>query len=213
MIQSASMIRTLAFSSAEKAINQALHFDPSSLAALQALAGNVIAIEGTTPNFVLHIIPGDEGLSLYSALSGDEADATLKGTTFNLIRLLRQDQSLLDNNAVKVEGDTALANQLHQLALNLDIDWEEMLSRYIGDIAAHEVGRRGRGFLRWGKKVGKSLQRNAREYLLYETQAVVSESSFQQLSLEIDETQIALTQLEERIKSLQEKANTSVKKQ
>lgn len=213
MIQSASMIRTLAFSSAEKVINQALYFDPVSLTSLQSLAGKTIAVEGNKPGFVLHIIPNDEGLSLYSALPGDDADVTLSGTTFNLIRLLRQNQPSLEDSPVKVEGDTALANQLLQLALNLDIDWEEMLSRYIGDIAAHEIGRRGRDFLRWGKKVSHSLQRNAREYLLYESQTLVSELNFQQLSSDINATQTALTQLEERIKNLQKQISTSPDKQ
>ena len=44
-------------------------------------------------------------------------------------------------------------------------DFEEELSRVIGDVAAHQVANVARGFLDWGRKAGGSFATNVAEYL------------------------------------------------
>lgn len=202
MKEAASMAKTLALSSAESLINKALQFDPVTLQGLQALDGKVISLHGRSPVFQLHLLPSEEGISLFSIYDEGEADASLHGTTFDLVKLLRNKDQSLAEAPIDIQGDQALAEECLNLARELEIDWEELLSGFIGDIAAHEVGRQGRRFGRWAKKVHQSMLRNTREYLHYESRTVVNEEEVQQFSTEVAQLSQAVNNFEARIQTL-----------
>lgn len=202
MKEAASMAKTLALSSAESLINKALQFDPVTLQGLQALDGKVISLHGRSPVFQLHLLPSEEGISLFSIYDEGEADASLHGTTFDFVQLLRKKDQSLAEAPIDIQGDQALAEECLNLARELEIDWEELLSGFIGDIAAHEVGRQGRRFGRWAKKVHQSMLRNTREYLHYESRTVVNEEEVQQFSAEVAQLSEAVNNFEVRIQTL-----------
>lgn len=202
MKEAASMAKTLALSSAESLINKALQFDPVTLQGLQALDGKVISLHGRSPVFQLHLLPSEEGISLFSIYDEGEADASLHGTTFDFVQLLRKKDQRLAEAPIDIQGDQALAEECLNLARELEIDWEELLSGFIGDIAAHEVGRQGRRFGRWAKKVHQSMLRNTREYLHYESRTVVNEEEVQQFSTEVAQLSEAVNNFEVRIQTL-----------
>ena len=202
MKEAASMAKTLALSSAESLINKALQFDPITLQGLQALDGKVISLYGRSPTFQLHLLPSEDGISLFSIYDEGEADASLHGSTFNLVQLLRKKDQSLAEAAIDIQGDQALAEECLNLARELEIDWEELLSGFIGDIAAHEIGRQGRRFGRWTKKVHQSMLRNTREFLHYESRAVVNEEEVEQFGAEVAQLDEAVSHLEARIQTL-----------
>lgn len=202
MKEAASMAKTLALSSAESLINKALQFDPVTLQGLQALDGKVISLHGRSPAFQLHLLPSEEGISLFSIYDEGEADASLHGTTFDFVKLLRKKNQNLAEAPIDIQGEKALAEECLNLARELEIDWEELLSGFIGDIAAHEIGRQGRRFGRWTKKVHQSMVRNTREYLHYESRTVVNEEEVQQFSTEVAQLSEAVNNFEVRIQTL-----------
>jgi len=202
MKEAASMAKTLALSSAESLINKALQFDPITLQGLQNLDGKVISLHGRSPVFQLHLLPSEEGISLFSIYDDGEADASLHGSTFNFVQLLRKKNQSLAEAAIDIQGEQALAEECLNLARELEIDWEELLSGFIGDIAAHEIGRQGRRFGRWTKKVHRSMLRNTREYLHYESRTVVNEEEVQQFGTEVAQLSEAVNNFEVRIQTL-----------
>lgn len=203
MNASSSMVKTLALSSAESLINKALLFDPITLQGIQTLEGKVLRIQARTPGFELHLIPTEKGIELFSIYDEQNADCTVQGSTFDLIQLLIKKDQGLAGSPVATQGDTALAETLLDLAHELDIDWEEILSGLVGDIAAHEIGRQGRRFGRWTKKVHQSMLRNTREYLHYESRAVVNEKEIQQFGEQIERLDNDLIKLETRIQDFE----------
>ena len=68
----------------------------------------------------------------------------------------------------KIVGDVAFGQAVKDLLGNIDIDWEELLSNVIGDIAAHQVGRGVRGLKNWGQHAAASLQQDLAELLQQE---------------------------------------------
>jgi len=50
-----------------------------------------------------------------------------------------------------------------------DLDWEELLSRYTGDVIAHQIGNLARSLTRWSKDAGARLGQDLAEYLLFES--------------------------------------------
>ena len=77
---------------------------------------------------------------------GADVDIKLKSSVFlalfqgeNLTELLRQDK-------IVIHGDVKTAQLLVDLLQQLDIDLEEALSKYTGDIIAHQVGKMAKKF-------------------------------------------------------------------
>ena len=66
-------------------------------------------------------------------------DVCVEGPPASLLAMLRDGADAIGADDVKVYGDAKLAQRL-QLALSrLELDVEEWLSRYVGDIAAHQL--------------------------------------------------------------------------
>lgn len=123
----------------EHIVNATLNYDPGTQAALARLDGRVIALESTEPSFTLFLQTGDGRVHLFSHWEETVA-CRLRGTLPNLIRLLlAQPQHSLANTGVEVSGQPQLLSHLQQLAKDVDIDWEEPVTRLLGDVAGHQV--------------------------------------------------------------------------
>jgi ubiquinone biosynthesis protein UbiJ len=83
-----------------------------------------------------------------------------------LPRLLARDPQA--RRAVTVTGNVGLAADLEYLFANLRWDVEADLSRVVGDIAAHRIGRAGRAMAGLPGAVGESLARSSRQFLTEE---------------------------------------------
>ena len=66
---------------------------------------------------------------------------------------------------VDIQGDLATAQRVQTILANLKIDWEEFLSRYLGDVAAHQIGRAVRGLGGWMNEAGSLIEQDLSEYL------------------------------------------------
>ena len=136
-----NLMHSTALSGVEKMINSALAYDPATQRELAALAGKVLVINSTVPPLKIAIEPATAGLILHPFWN-DEADTTLQGSLVAIIRLAlsRDEQNSFAGTGVEVTGDTDLLRQCNQLLRNLDVDWEALLAKLVGDVPAHIVG-------------------------------------------------------------------------
>jgi ubiquinone biosynthesis accessory factor UbiJ len=86
---------------------------------------------------------------------------------------------------------------------------EEGLSRWLGDIAAHQVGRVLRGAAGWGERAGKTLTANVREYLQEESRDLVPRAEMAQYCAGVSEVRDSVDALATRIQKLTEQARKS----
>jgi len=101
-----------------------------------------------------------------------------------------------------VRGDSELAAELRYLARHLRPDVEEELSRVIGDVAAHRVGRGLRALVRWQRDAAQRLTEAAADYAVEEQRAFVRRAEHEQLAADIARLAQALEALEQRIARL-----------
>ena len=136
-----NLMHSTALSGVEKMINSALAYDPATQRELAALAGKILVINSTVPPLKIAIEPATAGLILHPFWN-DEADTTLQGSLVAIIRLAlsRDEQNSFAGTGVEVTGDTDLLRQCNQLLRNLDVDWEALLAKLVGDVPAHIVG-------------------------------------------------------------------------
>jgi ubiquinone biosynthesis accessory factor UbiJ len=157
-----------ALSILESAMNNYLKLDPELLPQLKALEGKILAVLIKELNITLYFSPSADGICVQDNIHG-EPDAILSGSIFNLLRLgiTRGNDAnrKLFANDIHVKGDTEFGFEFKRIIDNMEIDWEEHLSRITGDVIAHNLGEFARGIRDTGTQIKASMQRNVSEFI------------------------------------------------
>ena len=187
----------------ETALNRYLSLDPEALSRFSLLEGKIIAIEIIGLNKTLCLFPSADDFMILADFDG-EADATISGTPIALAKmgLTKDPKDLLFTGEITITGDTSLANQFNHLLSQLDIDWEEILAKNIGDIAAHKMGNFLRNSSQWFKRSANSVLLDAGEYIQEETHLSPSNAELRRFIKQVDELREATDRLKMKIKFL-----------
>jgi ubiquinone biosynthesis protein UbiJ len=159
--------RDLALQSLESSINVLLKIDPVASRRLAGHHGRAIGIHLRGAEITLYFIPNQQGLlQLFSHIEG-EPDCLLSGSPMDLLRSgnKQQGSQQLFAGRVSISGDTGLAHDFGSTLGNLDLDWEEQLSKFTGDIIAHQVGDIFRAGQQWFSATSDNLEKDLGEYL------------------------------------------------
>ncbi len=155
-------LSSLLLSGATHVVNQVLKLDPHTLENMGALEGKILSVTLTDLGLTLYLLPNARGVQL-SSEAVEHPDAALRGTTFVLLQLLGGGS--LGSGRISLEGDSHFVQTLQTIFKQVDIDWEEPLSRMIGDPLAHSLGKATRSAWQWGRQTAAVNQQNCREYL------------------------------------------------
>ena len=202
-------LKDLGYEGLERSLNAFLALDPDTRAKLADCQGRVVRIELDGLSLALDLAVSDDG-SL-QLIDGDEEtpDATLAGSPFDLLRARDPDKGAAELFAgrVRLSGDQALARQFSQALAGLDIDWEEHLSRLIGDIPAHELGRAARALRREGGRLGDSGSETLSDYLTEELRLLPHRYEAEDFLADVDTLRDDVDRLEARIKLLERRGS------
>ena len=156
-------------------------------------------------DLVLFFIPNQEGMQIKKAWSGP-VDITMRGSplAFAQFGLKQQgvDNQMFIDKRVIIEGDAELAQDFQKLIRELDIDFEELVSRYVGDIAAHQIGRGARGFRVWTKDAVQSLRFNIQDYMVEESRLLAPSWRVEEFIEQADILRADVERLEQRVKRI-----------
>jgi ubiquinone biosynthesis protein UbiJ len=197
----ANTLTIAALASAEKMLNAALRYDPATRIGLAPLEGKILAVNITMPAISLFVMPMDDELRLMGHWDGD-VDTRITGSLLALAQLSQTEIHNLKNSGVTVMGDLTLLADLQRLVKNLDIDWEEMLSQFTGDIIGHQSAQLIRTKLGWVKDRANSAQRLTGEFLTEELQALPSKPELQDFYQQVDELRLAVDRAAARVEKL-----------
>jgi ubiquinone biosynthesis accessory factor UbiJ len=163
----ASPLTALLAAGVEFALNNALHGSNSAQQDLRQLDGKVIALELKEFPLKLFFLPQADRINVQGAHEG-RPDMTVRASSAALLQVaLRRDD--VPPKGIEINGDAETAQIFSRLLKQADLDWEELLSQHIGDVAAHQVGNLVRGTLRWGRDALDRVSRNLADYLQFET--------------------------------------------
>lgn len=163
------MILPLFAPTVEMLINQAIRLDPDAQSRLHLLDGKIIKIELTDLKVVFFFIIEDN-LILVKPECNEQANAELKGTSssfFNLALSEKGSDSIFKGE-VHFAGEIGTAQNFQNFFKQLNIDWEEHLSQYTGDIVAHQMMSSGKKISNWLQKTVATTQQNLSEYIRFE---------------------------------------------
>jgi len=158
----------------EEVGNRALRFDPETCRRLGELDGRVICLRVLrAPLEPLDILlaPSEAGLRRVSA-PADDADVTISASSVVFARLAMGRP--MAAGEIQISGDVALGQAFQRILEQVQIDWEEALSRVTGDVIAHQMARAARHAAGWSRHAADTLQQDAAEYLQEEARLLAT---------------------------------------
>lgn len=151
----------------ESALNTAIAGSGAARADLKRLEGKILRLELKGLPLAFHFLPQADHLTVAADYHG-AADITLEVPVASLVAAaLQRDDA--PPKGMQVKGDAETAQVFSRLLKQAHLDWEELLSRHVGDVAAHQLGNALRSLHRWGRDAAGRLGQDLADYLRYET--------------------------------------------
>lgn len=152
----------------------------------------------------IELVGSDEKIAV--GRGGSETpDVLLRGTPLDLLRLVGSDGDALGRlreTRAELTGDVRVAESFAKLFHLARPDLEEELAGWVGDLAAHQLGRAGRGFARFAGRAALAVQQDLGEYLQQERALVAPALAVQAFYAEVERVRDAVERLEQRIGKL-----------
>jgi ubiquinone biosynthesis accessory factor UbiJ len=178
-------------------MNHLLRGSPWALERLMPHAGKSIAVQfGPIP---LRYTIGPTG-ELSSAGKEAAADVTIEMNPTLLMRVASEGRSAFSE--ASISGDTALAQTLAYIAQNLSWDYEEDLSKVVGDVAAFRIGSTLRNVGDWAKQSTESFLTMSKDFWTEERPTIAKRPDLEKFVSDIDELRDAAARLEKRLEIL-----------
>lgn len=185
-------------------INNILRQDEQTFISIRELSGKVIMIEITGPDISVFLLFDTQGIIL-KAEHDAKPNVTIKARPSSFMGLLlnRDDKVTRFSPDMEITGDTGLAQRFQQIIKNMEIDWEEHLSHWFGDTAAHKLGRIFRQSREFLKETHQTISLDISEYLRYEKDLLPDREEVEEYIAAVDVLRNDAERLQLRIARLQ----------
>ncbi len=167
-----------------RTFNEFLRSDDNAMAKLRQLDGRVVAICIRDTDLVAYAAPCPDGIRVLPSFEEEgEVDVRVTGRIADFIAYARASKrgESIGAGRIEISGDLSTAQCVQGLLSELQIDWDEILSRYIGDVGAHQTGRLMRAANEWGATVAARFEADAAAYLQIEARVLPSRRDTERL--------------------------------
>lgn len=200
-------LSSLICASIETSLNKLLALDNTSAQRQTPLQGQTVGLEISElkqPLF-FHFSPAQ--VEVLSQFEGDVA-VHLK-LNFNTLIALKNDANigdLIKSDQLVIEGDIKTLQYFADLLTKLDIDWQEHLSQYTGDVAAYRLGQGASKLSRTITNGLTKVQSKASDYFTHEARIMIGKLEFVHFSDQVDELAQRCAALNKQIDQLKDKS-------
>lgn len=198
------MITEPLLSPLESVLNRNIGMSTPARKLSRELDGKRVVIR--SPDFDLNIsFEFNEEVARLSTRSHEDADCVIEGSPLTLLRLAGSDpQAAFRDGAANIHGDALVGKSFQQLLKFARPDWEEELSRLVGDVAAHQLTRGVQQFFGWGKRSSEAMAQNAAEFFQEESRDLPSSAEAGHFMREVDELREQADRLDARLRKLEQ---------
>lgn len=185
-------------------INNVLQQDEQTSIAVSELAGKVIKLEISGPGIPLFVKFEQQGMVIETEYDA-KPNVIIRARPSIFIGLLlnRDEKTTTFTPDMEISGDANLAQRFQQILRNMEIDWEEHLSHWVGDTAAHKLGRVFKQSRELIKEVHQTVQMDISEYLRYEKNMLPDKDEVEEYIEAVDMIRDDTERLQLRISRLQ----------
>jgi ubiquinone biosynthesis protein UbiJ len=134
-----SLVPQLICATLEKVLHKVLAMDPASSALLQKVQGKQLALQLQELPWRFVLSASSESLLLNQ--HNEKVDCVIATDLFTLQKLNDPSQltRLIKQDKLQIEGDLQVAHHFSFLLQQLNPDWQQQLSGWLGDALAHKV--------------------------------------------------------------------------
>ena len=117
--------------------------------------------------------------------------------------LMGADQDkLIKNGGIEIKGDAHIASVFQNTLREIEIDWEELLSKYTSDAAAYQIGRGAKALHSFARRLRENIRQDLRDYLQDNVQASATQDEVNQFIQDVDSVRAKTDRLEARLNRL-----------
>jgi ubiquinone biosynthesis protein UbiJ len=176
-------------------LNKYLSLDPDLEYLLQPLANKAIAIRCIDyPEWQLYCTFTNQNLLFTSSLP-QHVDVKVYSTFSGFIKFAVSK----DKTELMIEGNIHTAEEVLKFFSALNIDWEEELSKYSGDVIAHQAGTLIARFKQYTNDSRNSLEVMISEYLQEESGLLPTHFEVKEFIDAVDQLRLDIDRLNARI--------------
>ncbi|MGJ8525283.1 Ubiquinone biosynthesis accessory factor UbiJ [Halomonadaceae bacterium LMG 33818] len=191
----------------ETTINRLLARDPAAPSRLARMANKRLLLRFENPDLLTLITIQQDGISLHQLHDAAESDADaiveLGIDTLCELAAGRSTEQLMFDGRLAVRGDIHLLEQLRTLLMDVDVDWEEALARYIGSTPSHTLANGIKRFNAFGIRTTQQLKADLQEYAFEEARFLAGRDQLALAREELTRLQISTDRAEARIERIQ----------
>ncbi len=191
----------------EVAIKKLVKADLAAASRLGKLQGKVLCVELTSPLMTFYVAPVVDGLEF--GFDEQNADCTITGSWVDFLSVAEDEQRLFSSN-IKLDGDYHWVVELKSILMSLDVDWEGLLAKNIGGLAAHQLAQCFRSTGVYVEHTSTLLRRDISDYLHEELRILPSRPELKQFYSWVDAERLAVDRLQARIQRLEQKAKAAI---
>lgn len=190
----------------ESIVNRALQADPDALKTIAALQHQVIEVHCTDWEICFFILIDSRGLQFYQHYS-NQTNTQIYGTLNHFLHLFIKgaDTKAVFQYPVEIIGNTHNVEVIRHAFKNIDIDFEEKCSHFLGDALAHKLFHQLKKTKKILEKSTKNICDQTKEFIHCETKSLVSKKQAEQFYRDVARLRDDVERLEAKIKSVQTK--------
>jgi ubiquinone biosynthesis protein UbiJ len=185
-------------------VNRLLRTNAWALERLRAHAGKTAAL--VCPPWEVRARVGETG-ELAPAGAGAMPDVIITTTPGLLLRAASGDDTAWTD--ARLDGDVQFAGAIDYVRRHLKWDYEETLSRFLGDVAAHRIAGTVHAADRWRRTAALNMARGIAEYAAHEKPQIASAQAIEEFNSEVDRIRDDVDRLEKRLDLLANRSSAT----
>lgn len=195
----------------EALVNQAISLSPTGHKPISQLVNKQLCFEVTDLNITWYCQFHTTGVHLNTTSFDDIVDTSISAPlqawlTFAITKNIRKAQQA----GLIFTGDTEVGQALQQLSIELDIDWEEGLSKLTGDVFARQVSHLFQQAKSTTQSTMADLTEMMTDYLQEETNMLPTVNEGNEFMHEVDQLRLATDRVEARLNLLLEASQDEI---
>jgi ubiquinone biosynthesis accessory factor UbiJ len=145
-----------------------------------------------------------DGRLALTAGDGSPADAVISGSAPALLQMFRRaSPSGQSRGSVQIKGDAEIADRYRELFVLARPDFEEELSRWVGDLPARHLSQLAKSVRSWASRARRTTGENIAEYLQEEGRDLVTKTEVEEFLRGVDGARDTLERIEARIAGIE----------
>ena len=185
--------------------NRYLDCDPECAQALQSIHDKTLSLTLKEANITLCMQVSNQHFIEIDPTQ--ECDAGIS-VSLNILpnKMAGKDQNqLLKDGSIEIQGDSHVASVFNKVLNEIEIDWQDLISKYTGDVLAHQIATGAKNIASVMRRLSENMRLDVRDYLQDDLQVVVTQNEVEQFIQQVDEVRARTDRLEARLNKYTEK--------